>query len=656
MNHTKPKLNRFFSDRFRARCTSPTRQDQQQLDQILQLRKQFRSESDQRLKQRATELKQHWHRERNQNDASALEAIAFGLTMIAAQRMTGMEPYEVQVLAGLAMARGAVAEMQTGEGKTLTSLFPIVFHGLSGGGVHVATVNAYLAERDFELLKPVIELLGLTVGISNDGDETSVKRNAYQQNVTFATGYELGFDFLRDQTAWQARGNEKLGERLRRRLTGTDADGSFRRQQGFAAAVIDEIDSVLIDEATTPLVLSAGRADGSPDPIVYQAANWLAEQLTAEKDFIIDEKGKSLNLTHAGIERTQSLRQEAIHRFSQLENSLKTISNPAMLRPWQNYVESALRGQQLMLRDVHYVVRDERVEIVDENTGRIFPDRNWRDGLHQAVETKEGVPISEERKTIARISRQRYFQRYQTLCGMTGTAVGQQRELIECYRLSIVVIPSRKASQRELLPTRYFGTATDKLAAVVAQIFARHQLGQPVLIGTRTIAQTRVLSESLTQQTIPHQLLNGVQDADESSLIAVAGEAGMITVATNMAGRGTDIKPDATALAAGGLHVIGFERNLSARIDRQLLGRAGRQGDPGSGQFFVCAADELILRNGAGIVKALARIKDSRGINSPDLDRQIARLQQVAESESYRARRAVMREELWLDKIKKTVA
>ncbi|MCL4139822.1 UNVERIFIED_CONTAM: hypothetical protein GTU68_062100 [Idotea baltica] len=533
-----------------------------------------------------------------------------------------MAAYDVQVSAGLAMAQGAIAEMQTGEGKTLTTMFPIVAFALFGRGVHVATVNAYLAERDYEFLLPALELLGINAGLSKSGASTEEKKQAYACDVTFSTGYELGFDFLRDQIV---------------------SDANPKMQRGFAAAIIDEVDSVFIDEATTPLVLSAGALGSQINPEVYTIAMAIAKRLIKDRHFTIDTSQKSLALTTAGVTQSHQIRDNLDAHANRL----------GLLRPWQLYVESALRAQHVMIRDINYVVRDDCIEIVDEYTGRIFSDRNWRDGLHQAVEAKENVAITEERKTIARISRQRYFQRYSMLCGMTGTADGHQSEFKQCYRLPVAIIPRRKQSKRLDLPTRYFSSVDNKLTAIANNVAARHGKGQPVLIGTRTIDQSLMISARLDAQGTKHQVLNGIQDQDEAKLIASAGSAGTVTVATNMAGRGTDIKPDKAAIASGGLHVIGFERNSSARIDRQLLGRAGRQGDPGSGQFFVSAEDDIVTRFDPKLAKHLQRIKLQDGTTSQGFDQRITKIQKAAEKVSWRSRQDVMKEELWLDKVKK---
>lgn len=568
---------------------------------------------------------------------------SLALALESLRRTTGMFAYDVQILAGIAMTRGTIAEMHTGEGKTLTTMFPAAALALSGRGVHVATVNAYLADRDFEFLRPALEMLGLTVGISRSGDATELKRTAYACDVTFSTGYELGFDFLRDQIAMRTQ-TDQLGAKLRRDLLGESKNQNGQAQRGFAAAIIDEIDSVFIDEATTPLVLSSGSLGTTRDQSVYFAAKSSAEQLVENEDFMIDRSEKTLTLTDNGIEAT--------HQFRSLVAGQAHKQN--LLRPWRLYVESALRAQHIMIRDINYVVRDDKVEIVDEYTGRIFSDRNWRDGLHQAVEAKENVSITEERKTIAKISRQRYFQRYELLCGMTGTADGHQREFQKTYGLPIVFIPRRKNLIRIQLPTRYFNSQDEKIETIVGDSIQRQSDGQPVLIGTRTIQQSHQLSQRFANRDVNHQVLNGVQDDEEATLINLAGSSGSITVATNMAGRGTDIKLDSKAIEAGGLHVIGFERNSSIRIDRQLLGRSGRQGEPGSGQFFVSAEDEIVRRFDSSLVKAMSRIRKPGGIESRAFDQRIQAIQKAAGQSSYQSRQDVMREELWLDKVKKT--
>ena len=616
---------------------------------IQRLQKELQNRSDKQLGMQFKALSENKIKDNNSDSLNHTTLVeSFALMSESLRRTLGMLAYDVQLLGGLAMARGCIAEMQTGEGKTLTTAFPIATHALARQGVHVATVNAYLAERDFEFLQPALQLLGLSAGLSRPDDDTPEKRRAYECDVTFATGYELGFDFLRDQIAGRSRTDQRLGAKLKQKLFAEGQNAPVTAQRGFAAAIIDEIDSVLIDEATTPLVLGSGPTCSSEDPRPYLLAQNVAQLLHEDEDYQIIDKSNQLIISPAGLKRLETLRQQTIQN-DQVFSSPKLV----LLRPWSCYVDAALRAEHVMVRDVNYVVRNDKIEIVDEYTGRIFEDRSWRDGLHQAVETKEGVTLSPERRTIAKISRQRYFQRYDVLCGMTGTADGHQNEFDSVYELPIVLIPRRKPLIRKELPTRYFSSLAEKCSAIVSDIEKRHALKQPVLLGTRTIEQSQALSTMLVDADVKHRVLNGLQDEEESELIATAGTASTVTVATNMAGRGTDIQLDPISLSAGGLHVIGFERNSSLRIDRQLLGRSGRQGDPGSGQFFVSADDLLIQRHSPGLARRLRRIDDPHGESKDEYDRAVQTIQKSIEADSEKMRANVMREELWLDRVKR---
>jgi preprotein translocase subunit SecA len=565
---------------------------------------------------------------------------ALALVKEAARRTLGTRPYDVQLLAGVVLASGAAAEMQTGEGKTLTTALPAMLHALRGEGVHVATVNRYLAGRDFEQLRPLYERLGLTVGLSADGASPAEKRAAYACDITYATGYEFGFDYLRDEIVRRDQAYRPPGRELRDALRGGRSAATDTVQRGHALAIIDEIDSVLIDEATTPLILSGPAADRPAAKQPYLLAAKMAEQLQAGRDFLIEPQSRRLRLTQAGADAVQNGRQVPRE----------------LVRPWQIYLEQALRAKHLFQRNVHYVVCDGEVRIVDEYTGRIFSERTWRDGLHQAVEAKEGVAVSAEQRSLARIARQRYFQMYQRLCGMTGTIVGHERELHSVYRLPLVVIPLRKPSQRRELPTRYFADAESKWNAIVAEISDCHGRGQPVLVGTRTIANSILLADMLQSAGLTGQVLNGVQDRDEADLVAQAGQIGAITIATNMAGRGTDIRPSTAALQAGGLYVIAAERHDSQRIDRQLIGRTARQGDPGRCRFYVSADDDLIQRFDPALAAKMRQLARSDGELPADFADAVAALQRKAERENYDLRCRLMRQELWLNEVLNTVA
>ncbi len=561
----------------------------------------------------------------------------FAGTIEAIRRTVGITLYDVQVLAGLVLARGAIAEMQTGEGKTLATALPVIWHALAGRGAHVATPNSYLAERDFALLKPAYELLGLRPGLLRSQDAPSAKRAAYAADLTYGTGYDFGFDYLRDQLAAIERLRPSLGEDHRSRLRG-ESNQPLQLQRGHAAAVIDEIDSVLIDEACTPLVLSNAAPRGNPGAAVYHEARQTAEKLVLDRDFTVDERRRLVRLTHGGV--------QAIHA------QLSSAPPLRLERPWSVYVEQALVAQWLRRRDVDYVVQDGQIRLVDEYTGRIFADRSWRDGLQQAVEAREGLAITAEMSAAASISRQRYFRRYDSVVGLTGTAEGAQREFWNMYRLPVVVIPPRMPAQRTALPTRYFSTHGAKWDAVVESIATMHRHGRPILVGSRTIENSELLAARLASAGVSFRLLNGKQDEDEARVVARAGEAGAVTIATNMAGRGTDIKLAPGVAQLGGLHMIGVERHESERIDRQLVGRVARQGDPGSFQFFVSADDTLITRHDPDLAERMRTLAGPGGELVADLSLEIAALQRRVEREQYRQRSALLAHDGWLDEVR----
>lgn len=622
-----------------AKCHVPRSCDSRLVEMINEFQLGLAEKSDGELASRCSEL-----RELAESGTSVLDekivVPGFALVKESAKRTLGMPHYDVQLLAGIALASGAIAEMQTGEGKTLTSALPVFLRALVGEGVHVSTVNSYLTQRDYDELRPVYELLGLSVGISADGASDNEKREAYQRDITYATGYELGFDFLRDEAARRGRRQPALGQKLREGLRGIQVDQFAGVQRGHTFVVIDEVDSVLLDEANTPLILSGPTGQQAASPEIYRESLRIADRLEAGRDYILESEKRSVQLTQVGA--------ETIYAHG--------TGPEGLVRPWSSYLEQALRAKHLYEKNVHYVVVSDEIKIVDEYTGRIFDERTWRGGLHQAIEAKEGVPVTDEKCSVARVSRQRYFQLYSQLCGMTGTASGHEQELYSTYRLPIVDIPLRKPSRRELFSTLYFPDEEAKWDAIVAETHERHKSGQPILVGTRTIANSQHLADRLSAIGIPFQLLNGVQDADEAELVSQAGQIGMITIATNMAGRGTDIKPSREAKAAGGLHVIAAERHDSLRIDRQLIGRCARQGDPGTCRFFVSAQDELIERVDPGLSKQLARLAKSEGTANPEFDAAVARIQDKSERENQELRRRLMQQELWLNEVMNTVA
>lgn len=558
--------------------------------------------------------------------------LAFALIREACFRSVGKRPYDVQIMAGLAMARGTIAEMATGEGKTLVAALPACVLALGGKGVHVATVNEYLAKRDFELMRPIYEFLGLSVGLLPDQGKAKDKKAAYAADVTYGTGYEFGFDFLRDQLGSISRERPKLGDRWKDQLLGRDSPDAEPVQRPFACAVIDEIDSVLIDEAITPLIISRAMNPGeNPHAAIYRKADEVASGL--EKDhYEIREWERFIRLTREGMSRVY-------------EKAPATAL--PLKRAWHEYVEQALRAQHLFKRDVHYLCKKGAVEIIDENTGRSFPDRKWRGGLHQAVEAKENLTIGQETESDVSICRQRFYRLYPFLCGMSGTVREEAVEFRDVYGLEIVAIPRNRPLRRKDLPDRVFATEEEKFDAVCAEVVARHVSGQPVLIGTRTVRQSEALSARLTAAGISHQLLNAKQDEEEADIIHRAGELGAVTLATNMAGRGADIPLGEGSAERGGLHVIGVERNEAGRIDRQLIGRSGRQGDPGSSQFFISIEDEIPQRFGSGWSDK------AKGELDAKLAEKVISCQKRGEQEARERRQQVMQDDVWMDKLKR---
>ena len=605
---------------------------------------------------------------------------AFAVVNEAARRALEIEFYDVQFLAGLALVRQSVAEMQTGEGKTFVAALPAFVHALAGRGVHVMTSNHYLATRDFAQLAPVFETLGMSAGLLPEQAAECDKRAAYSCDVTYGTGYEFGFDYLRDQLALRQTRTRPLGALLLSQLRGTQGDIRQPMQRFQHFAIVDEIDNVLIDDANSPLVLSDQAGHTAPGEAAVLAAREVVARLEREQDYVLDHNS-TVRLTKSGAirihastpqsvvdpswprtsnttprEKSLPPRKNAPPRgdFEPPPRALPAIPLDALQRPWQQYVEQALRAEFQFRRDIHYVVEEGEVRIVDQSTGRIFTERTWQDGLHQAVEAKEGVRINAEKQPIARITKQRFFRLYHGLCGMTGTAVGSEREFKEFYDLPTVSIPLCKPSKRQTLATRYFTDDESKFAAIAQEVCARHQQGQPLLVGTSNIAASERLAELLASREIPFQVLNGRQDADEADIIAQAGQVGAVTIATNMAGRGTDIQPSADALARGGLHVIAAQRHASVRIDRQLAGRAARQGDVGSNQFFVSATDEFIQRHGRKLQSTFMRI--GNGCTSRAIDKRVHSIQTHAEQLGLLTRRSLFQQDKQRDELMEKVA
>ena len=502
---------------------------------------------------------------------------AFAAVREGAKRALNMEPFRVQLIGGVVLHQGRIAEMKTGEGKTLVGTLPVYLNALEGKGVHVVTVNDYLAKRDAEWMGQVYTFMGLTVGVVLNGMSSEERQQAYGCDITYVTNNELGFDYLRDNMA------------------------IYKNQlvlRGLNYAIIDEVDSILIDEARTPLIIS-GQSDKSTR--IYEACDILAKQMTRGKDvedlskidaimgieqeetgdFVVNEKDKIVNLTAQGIEKTE--------KFFHLKN----LADPENLEI-QHCIILALRANNLMQKDHDYIVRDDEVMIVDEFTGRVMPGRRYSDGLHQAIEAKEHVKVKRESKTLATITFQNFFNKFDKKCGMTGTALTEEQEFREIYGMDVIVIPTNRPVQRIDHIDAVYKTKREKFNAVVESVKEAHAKQQPVLVGTITIETSEMLSRMLRKEGIPHNVLNAKNHELEAQIVAQAGQHGAVTIATNMAGRGTDIKLDDEAKAAGGLKVVGTERHESRRIDNQLRGRSGRQGDPGESRFYISLEDDLM--------------------------------------------------------------
>jgi len=506
-----------------------------------------------------------------------LVAQAFALVREAASRTLGMGHFDVQLIGGLVLLKGMVAEMETGEGKTLTATLPACTAALAGIPVHIITVNDYLAERDTEWMGPVYQALGLSVGTIKHGLDPESRRSAYRCEITYCTNKEVAFDYLRDRIVLWDRPSEV---RLQlERLYGERSRVRHLTMRGLPYAIVDEADSVLIDEARTPLIISA-EGDGVDEELLYKQALEIAGKLSPGEDFSISASERSLELAEQGKERVEDLaRWDGDMRVNRQQR--------------EELVRQALVALHLFSRDKHYLVKDGKVQIVDEYTGRLMPDRSWERGLHQLIEIKENCEMTPRKETLARISYQRFFRRYLHLAGMTGTAREVAGELWSIYRLRVVTVPTNRPLHRSYLPDHVYPTAGERWKSVVDRISEMHGRGRPVLVGTRSVEASEHLSQLLTDNSLPHKVLNARQDREEAEIIACAGEQARVTVATNMAGRGTDIRLASGVAELGGLHVIATERHEARRIDRQLFGRCGRQGDPGTSEAIISLEDEL---------------------------------------------------------------
>jgi len=549
------------------------------LDEVASFEPTLQKESDHQLRKRSLSLR---FRAKSGEKLSLLLPEAYALVREAGVRSLGMRHFDVQIIGGIALFQGNIAEMETGEGKTLTATLPLYLHGLSGKGAHLATVNDYLAARDAEWMTPLYSLLGLSVGVIQTQDSQDDRREAYGCDITYGTAKEFGFDFLRDRLLLRRMGRQQadfLGEGSTERW---DQGGEQPVQRSVHFALVDEADSVLIDEARTPLIIgSLGEKALEQVVATYQWAAEHAPSFVEDDHYDYDHETKKAELTAAGRQFLRALPQDDILRAVGLIDLYQ-------------YMERAVKVHRDYSLDREYVVRDGEIVIVDEFTGRLAEGRKWRDGIHQAIEAKEGVEVTVPTGQAARITVQDLFLRYRHLGGMTGTAMTSAREFRKIYKMRVIRIPTNKPVQRKRLEPRIYGTAEAKWDAIAEEVREMHDTERPVLIGTRSIDKSEHLSRLLSASGVDHQILNAREIAKEAQIVERAGEVGKVTVATNMAGRGTDIKLGEGVPDKGGLHVILTEMHDAARIDRQLVGRCGRQGDDGSFRYFLSLEDDII--------------------------------------------------------------
>ena len=574
-------------------------------DKIELKKEEYSKLSDKQLKAKTEEFKKELENGKTLDD---IMVDAFATAREASKRVIGEFPYYVQILGGLAIHFGNIAEMKTGEGKTLTSVMPAYLNALSGEGVHIVTVNEYLAGRDASWMGQIYEFLGLTVGFNRRDLTPDEKKEQYNCDILYSTNNEIGFDYLRDNMV------VKKEDRVQRKLN---------------FAIVDEVDSVLIDEARTPLIISGGSMHTSNQ---YMDAQRFVENLKEDEDFNIDEKTKSISLTDIGSEKCE--------KFYKIDN-MYDIKYSSLV----HHVNNALHANFIMHNEVDYVVKEGQVVIVDPFTGRLMPGRAFSEGLHQALEAKENVKINEETKTLATITFQNLFRMYNKLSGMTGTAKTEEEEFREIYNMYVIEIPTNKPVIREDMADLIFATKDDKYKAIINEIKERHKKGQPILVGTIAIETSELISRMLTKEKIKHEVLNAKNNAREADIIALAGQKNSVTIATNMAGRGTDIKLGEGVRELGGLCVIGTERHESRRIDNQLRGRAGRQGDPGYTQFYVSFEDELMVRFGTDRFKEIlkaAGLGTTINMRSKTMTRNVESAQKKVEGNNYDIRKALL--------------
>lgn len=560
--------------------------------------------SDDELKAMTPKLKERLANGETEED---IFADAFATAREACRRVIGEFPYPVQLMGAAVMQGGDIAEMKTGEGKTLTSVMAVYLNALSGKGVHVVTVNEYLSKRDSEWMGAIHQFLGLSVGLNLRQLTKAQKKAAYLCDITYTTNSELGFDYLRDNMV------TNINDRVLR---------------GLHFALVDEVDSILIDESRTPLIISGGQKQTAN---LYLQADRFVKHLKEDEDYEIDVKAKTVQLSEQGIAKAEKL--------FKVDN-LFNLSHVQLL----HHINQALRANYVMAKDIDYVVdeTDDEIVIVDPNTGRLMKGRQWSDGLHQAVEAKEGISIKQETTTLATITYQNFFRLYDKLAGMTGTAKTEEEEFLEIYNMYVVDIPTNKPIKRIDYPDAVYGTKAAKFNALVEEVKERHEAGQPILVGTIAVETSELISQYLTERKIPHNVLNAKNHEREAEIIARAGQKGSVTIATNMAGRGTDIKLGEGVRELGGLCVLGSERHESRRIDNQLRGRSGRQGDPGMSRFYVSVQDDLMIRFGSERMEGLFKSLGDVAVESKTVTKSISSAQKRVEGVNYDARKQLL--------------
>ena len=587
-------------------------------EKVMALEPQMQALSDDQLREKTSE-----YRNRLQHGETVDDILyeAFATAREAAYRVINEKPFKVQIMGALAMHKGDIAEMKTGEGKTLTATMTVYANALAGQGVHVITVNEYLAGRDAGWMGEIYRFLGLTVGVNKRELSPKQKREAYACDITYTTNSELGFDYLRDNM-----------------VTSVDE----RVMRGLHMAIVDEVDSVLIDESRTPLIISGGKKNTAnlyiqADKFVktltapeYETDSFTHEKKLISGDYDIDEKTRQIMLSEEGVTKAE--------KYFKIANLYDTDHTQLV-----HHINQALRANYIMTKEVEYVVTDDKeIVIVDQFTGRLMPGRAYSDGLHQAIEAKEGVPIKEETSTLATITYQNFFRLYEKLAGMTGTAKTEEEEFLSTYNMRVVCIPTNRPIQRKDLPDEIYAHKKDKYEALVREVKALYHKGQPVLVGTIAVETSELISGMLKQEGIPHNLLNAKNHAKEAEIIALAGRPKSVTIATNMAGRGTDIKLTPESRELGGLAVLGSERHESRRIDNQVRGRSGRQGDPGFSRFYVSLEDDLMIRFGGNkLQKLFERVGDEK-IESKAVTRSITQAQKRVEGYNFDMRKQLL--------------